>query len=113
MLRTQKSYSRFNTFRQRVLDPALEAINDFGTVDVTMTPERLGRAIHAVRFDWQWKDPHDAADTARENSRHSSARRKRQDTDDAPPMIEEDREALPGDRAESAARVMRETGWQK
>jgi hypothetical protein len=57
----QRSYDRFKTFRQRVIDPAVEAINAYGTVSVTMTPERLGRAVHWVRFDWHWKDPHEAA----------------------------------------------------
>ena len=82
------SYERWNNLRQRVLDPALEAINDYGTVSVKMTPERRGRAISAVRFDWRWKDPHDASETAAENIRHSSARRKQQKVNDAPPMIE-------------------------
>ncbi|MGY4752980.1 hypothetical protein ACVNHC_24215, partial [Pannonibacter sp. Q-1] len=57
------SYVRWNNLRQWVLDPALEAINDYGTVSVTMTPEKRGRSVHAVRFDWRWKDPHDAAET--------------------------------------------------
>lgn len=85
----QKSYSRFNTFRQRVLDPAVEAINDYGTVTVKMTTEKRGRKVHAVRFDWCWKDPHDAAETTLENDRHSTARRKVQETSDAPPIIED------------------------
>ncbi len=89
----KKSYNRWNNLRQWVLDPALEAINDYGTVTVKMTPEKRGRSVHAVRFDWRWKDPHDATETASENDRHSSARRKRQDADDAPPMIEDLREA--------------------
>lgn len=92
---TQKSYDRFNTFRQRVLDPAIDAINEYGTVSVKMTPEKLGRAVHAVRFDWSWKDPHAAAETARENERHSETRRKSQATDDAPPMIEDGPQAEP------------------
>lgn len=89
----KKSYSRWNNFRQWVLEPALEAINDYGTVTVKMTPEKRGRSIHAVRFDWRWKDPHDAAETAMENERHSSTRRKQQETDDAPPIIEDPKEA--------------------
>lgn len=92
-IENQKSYTRFNTFRQRVLDPALKAINDFGTVEVGMSQEKLGRSVHAVRFDWNWKDPHEAAETVAENERHSSTRRKQQDTDDAPPMIEDPKEA--------------------
>lgn len=82
----QRSYDRFNTFRQRVLDPAIEAINDYGTVAVKMTLERQGRAVSAVRFDWRWKDPHDATETLAENERHSEARRKVQTTFDAPPL---------------------------
>lgn len=89
----KKSYSRWNNFRQWVLEPALEAINDYGTVTVKMTPEKRGRSVHAVRFDWRWKDPHDAVETATENERHSSTRRKQQATDDAPPMIEDPKEA--------------------
>lgn len=85
----RRSYDRFNNFRARVLDPALEAVNDYGTVTVRMTLEKQGRAVHAVRFDWRWKDPHDAAKTASENERHSAARRKQQDSTDAPPMIED------------------------
>ena len=91
----QKSYDRFNTFRQRVLDPAVEAINAYGTVSVRMTPEKRGRAVHTVRFDWAWKDPHTAAETAREGERHSRARGKAQDAPDAPPMIAGEPQAEP------------------
>jgi hypothetical protein len=83
------SYKRWNNLRQWVLDPAVEAINDYGTVTVKMTPEKRGRSIHAVRFDWHWKDPHAASETAVENDRHSAARRKSQETSDAPPIIED------------------------
>ena len=89
------SYRRFNTFRQRVLDPAVAAINDYGTVDVKMTPQKQGRSVAAVRFDWRWKDPHDATETAIENERHSTARRKDQETADAPPMIEDQEQPEP------------------
>ena len=89
----QKSYDRFNTFRQRVLDPAVEAMNECGTVRVRRTPGKRGRCVRAVRFDWRWKDLHDAAETASENERHSSTRRKQQETEDAPPMIEDPKEA--------------------
>ena len=92
---TQKSYDVWAQLRKRVLDPALEAINDYGTVSVKMTPEKLGRSVHAVRFDWLWKDPHTAAETARENERHSGIRRKSQATDDAPPMIKDEPQTEP------------------
>ena len=91
----KKSYARFNNFRQWVLDPAVEAINDYGTVTVSMTPIKTGRSVTAVRFDWQWKDPRTASDTASENDRHGSARKRVQDADDAPPMIKDDEQAEP------------------
>ena len=85
----KRAYDRWNNFRQWVLDPAVEAVNDFGTVLVKMTPVKSGRSVAAVRFDWQWKDPHEATETATENERHSAARRKEQAVIDAPPMIED------------------------
>lgn len=91
----KRAYDRWNNLRQRVLDPAIEAINDFGTVNLKMTPVKSGRSVAAVRFDWQWKDPHEAAKTATENERHSAARRKDQDAADAPPMIEDTPQADP------------------
>lgn len=85
----KRSYDRWSDLRTRVLDPAIEAINDFGTVRVTMTPVKTGRSVTAVRFSWAWKDPHEATETATENERHSAARRKEQEAADAPPMIED------------------------
>ena len=89
------SYRRWDNLRRHILTPAVEAINDYGTVSVKMTPEKRGRSVHAVRFDWCWKDPHDATETARENERHSAARRKAQETADAPPMIEDQEQREP------------------
>jgi len=89
----KKSYDRWSDLKARVLAPALEAINDYGTVTVKMTPQKRGRSVHAVRFDWHWKDPYQAAETASENERHSTTRRKQQEADDAPPMIENPIEA--------------------
>ena len=88
----KKSYERWNNFRQWVLEPALAAVNDYGTVEVSMTPEKRGRSVHAATFRWRWKDPHDAAVTASENERHSVARRRQQEAADAPPMMIEDRD---------------------
>lgn len=85
----KKSYERFNAFRQRVLDPAMEAINALGTVKVTATPDRQGRRVAGILFEWRWKALGDAADIIKENDRHSQARGKHQATDDAPPMIED------------------------
>lgn len=85
----KKTYQVWAQFNKWVLQPALKQVNDFGTVSVKMTTKRLGRAVEWVRFDWSWKDPHEAADTVRQNERHSSTRRKQQEHDDAPPMIED------------------------
>jgi len=91
----KKAYQVWWQFRKRVLKSALEQINDFGTVSVKMTTKRLGRSVQWVRFDWRWKDPCDAVDTVVENDRHSAARRKEQDSTDAPPMIEEQKQPEP------------------
>lgn len=91
----KRSYDRWSDLRTRVLDPAIEAINDFGTVRVKMTTVKSGRSVAAVRFDWQWKDPHEAAETTTENERHTAARRKKQDNTEAPPMIVEEPQAEP------------------
>ena len=86
----KSSYDKWGKFRQRVLDPAVEAINDFGTVDLTMKPRKLGRSVVGVRFEWRWKDPLAAAETVAENDRHSAARRKdAPGHPDAPPLVEE------------------------
>lgn len=83
------AYERFGNLNQKVLTPALAEINDLGTVTVKMTTEKWGRSIRWVRFDWDWKDPHEASETAAENERHSAARRQEQGSSDAPPMIED------------------------
>ena len=53
----KRAYDRWNNLRQRILDPALEAINDFGTVRVKMMPVKSGRSVAAVRFDCNGKTP--------------------------------------------------------
>lgn len=83
----KKSYERFNNLRQWVLAPAIEQINDFGTVKISMTPEKVGRAVAAIRFDWQWKTIDEARETDEENDRPDIARRKVQEVADAPPMM--------------------------
>lgn len=119
----KKSYEIWGAFSRSVLAPALTAINDYGTVSVKMTPQKRGRSVVAVRFDWNWKDPHDATETAIENERHSGARRKAQDTADAPPLIEDQDQPEPAltwwhgltdaerdDWAEQAGRTFRAGG---
>jgi hypothetical protein len=85
----KRSYDVWAQLAKRVLNPAVEAINDYGTVRVKMMPVKSGRSVAAVRFDWHWKDAHEASETAAENERHSGARRKAQAAADAPPMIED------------------------
>ena len=85
-----KAYKRYNNFRQRVLAPALEAINDFGTVDVRMSAKKVGRSVDRIEFSWSWKTVDAAKETLVEGERHSSARRKKQENDDAPPIIEDE-----------------------
>lgn len=107
------SYDRWGNFRARVLDPAVAAINDYGTVSVTMTPQKIGRSVRAVRFDWRWKDPYETTEMVGENERHSLARRQQQDGADAPPLIDEDAhirawwESLDEDEREAAAQAHR------
>ena len=98
----RKAYRRWSDFRARVLDPAVAAVNDYGTVSVRMTPRKLGRSVAAVRLDWSWKDLRGAAETAAENERHPAARRRRQEAADAPPLIPD------GPRE---ARLRREARW--
>jgi len=91
----KRSYDVWAQLRKWVLAPAVEAINDYGTVRVKMTPVKSGRSVAAVRFDWQWKDPHEATETVAENERHSAARRKAQASNGAPPIIEDEEQAEP------------------
>lgn len=81
-------YPRWVDFNRYVLQPALDEVNDFGTVTVKAKPLKMGRAVRGVRFDWNWKDIRDAAETDSENQRHSNARRKQKGEGDAPPLTD-------------------------
>lgn len=84
----RKSYGRWDNFLRYVLKPSLAAINDLGTVNVTMEPKRRGRSIAKVRFEWRWKSLDEAREAAEEAERHSSARRKPAEAErDAPPLL--------------------------
>ncbi len=89
----KKSYLRFNNLRQWALEPALEEINDFGTVTVEMTPMRVGRAVAAVRFDWKWKTLDQAQVTDEENDQPKGARHMDRKQDDAPPLTDREKDA--------------------
>lgn len=100
----RKAYDRWDHFAARVLRPAVDRINDFGTVTVTMAPERSGRSIGAVRFDWRWKSLDEARESAAEVDRPRFARGKPADGPrEAPPLIEEAPLPRPASRAERRA----------
>lgn len=106
-------YSKWYDFSRYVLTPALAEVNDYGTVKVTATPRKKGKAIHGVRFDWEWKTLDEARVTDEENERHGSARHKESDRT-APPLIEPDKpEQTPEERAASAKRIMEEAGYKR
>lgn len=107
---TRKSYGRYNNFRQWVLDPAIAQINDFGTVNVTMTPEKVGRSVAAIRFDWQWKTIDEARETDEENEKPALARRQPETLREAPPLSEFRKEGTPEERAAFIEKTMREAG---
>lgn len=81
-------YRRWADLRRYVLLPALEEINDYGTVSITMTPEKLGRSIVGVRFDWKWKTLDDARLTDEENDQPIGARHMDRKADAAPPLTD-------------------------
>ena len=101
----RKSYERWSNFRQWVLQPAFDQVNDFGTVTVKMTPQKVGRSITAVRFDWQWKTIDEARETDEENERPDIARRKSELERDAPPLTNVMR--TPEEKARVAAMMER------
>ena len=67
----QAQYKDWSRLKDKVLIPAVEKINAFGHVSVRMTPEKSGRYVTAVRFDWEWEGltesdtPEQAASSAR------------------------------------------------
>lgn len=111
----KKSYERFNNLRQWVLKPALDQINDFGTVNVKMTFEKIGRAVSHVRFDWHWKTVDEARETEEENERPDMARRKPDLPRDAPPLTDIEPEEKPKTPEEKRAfidSVLKKSGFR-
>jgi hypothetical protein len=102
----RKAYQRWNNFRQRVLNPALEQINDYGTVTVKMTPQKLGRSINTVRFDWRWKTIDEARETEEENERPALARHQDKTKRDAAPLIPEELPERPKRTEEQKKRAL-------
>jgi len=102
---TQGQYKKWYDFSRYVLMPALDEINDYGTVSVKATPEKSGRAIVGVRFDWQWKTIDEARETDEENAKPAIARRKPDLPRDAPPLTDVMR--TPEEKARVAAMMER------
>lgn len=102
-------YATWADFRRYVLIPALDEINDYGTVSVKATPEKAGRSVVGVRFDWQWKTIDEARETEAENARHTLARRQPESPRTAPPLTDDKDEPprvrTPEERARVSAMV--------
>ena len=106
-------YAKWYDFSRYVLSPALDEINDFGTVDVKATPQKVGRSVRGVRFDWKWKTLDDARVTDEENERHGKARHKTSDGT-APPLLEPiEPQQTQEERAAAAKRIMEEAGYKR
>ena len=109
-------YPRWADFNRYVLQPAIDEINDYGTVQIKATPQKLARSVVSVRFDWKWKSLDQARETSEANDSHSSGRRRMSDGS-APPLTDPTQgnsgEQSPEERAEIAARIMREVGYKK
>ena len=111
--KTWHEYSLDADFRRYVLLPAIDDINEFGTVSLKFSQIKRGRSIVGVRFDWSWKNLDEARVTDEENDRHKSARRKTSDGT-APPLIETEKPQLTSEeRAASAKRIMEEAGYKR
>lgn len=53
-LHHQSQYRDWSRMREKVLVPALRAINGLGHIKVEMTPQRAGRYVTGVRLNWEW-----------------------------------------------------------
>lgn len=100
VLGVEGRYLDWYDFRKRILRPALKSVNDFGTVVVRMTPEKQGRKIVAVRFNWRWKSL-DEARVAAEEGELVNPYAERPAVGTAPPLI-------PGTKAD---RRLNEEKW--
>jgi hypothetical protein len=89
VINAEDKYPRWADFRRYVLLPAVQEINDFGTVNLDFNPIKSGRSFIGVRFDWRWKNLDEAKETDEENGRHGSARHKAKGDGSAPPLTDE------------------------
>ena len=63
-----KGYSRWNNFRQMVIDKALQEINDYSDLQIDIELEKCGRTIESVVFIIQKKDSYTASLTSLQNA---------------------------------------------
>lgn len=115
VLDATSKYPRWVDFSRYVLIPAVEEINDFGTVKLKTTPKKKGRSIGSVRFDWKWRDVRDAEETDAENLRHGEARRKLQKDSSAPPLTDDDKPLTESEkisRKAAADKIMKDAGFR-
>ena len=54
------NYKRWVDLKRYTLEPAIEEINEFGTVKLTWTPIKTGRSVTDIRIDWEWKTTDEA-----------------------------------------------------
>jgi len=108
-----KYKGRFDAFKRRVLNPAVQAIREFGVIQLDWEPVRYGRSVHWVRFRWDFKDPHTATNTAVENQRHSGARGKDapEPPTDAAPLAPGNKPGDGGDEQIDLDEQARAKGW--
>jgi hypothetical protein len=88
---THGQYKKWYDMRRYVLDPAIAEINDYGTVNLKTTPQKTGRSVTAVRFDWEWKTLDEVRETDEENKQPKGARHMDRKQNDAPPLTDEER----------------------
>ena len=84
-------YPAWRDIQRRLLHPSIEAINKFGTVNVTMTTVKEGRRMTGVRFAWRWKNM-DEARRAAEEAEKANPYAEEPAVATAPPLIPEYRE---------------------
>jgi len=87
-------YKSWQDFKRWALEPAVNAINDFGIIHVEWEAEKQGRSFHWITLTWQTKDILGVNGTKKENERHSSARGKEQTSVDAPPLFPDETKAV-------------------
>lgn len=109
----QDKYPTWADFRRYVLQPAMDEINDYGTVAVSYSLVRSGRAVAGVRFDWQWKTVDEARETDEENERHTSARRKQEAERDAPPLSDFKQVSTEEERKAITAKIKSDLGFRR